>query len=64
MSDLNPCMWNRAQQAALIVTVLMCSILGVAVGMAAAEAEGLDPAALIQDADAQHVPELRAGLAR
>jgi hypothetical protein len=64
MSDLNPCMWNRAQQAALILTVLLCSVLGVAVGMAAAEAEALDPAALIQDSDAQHVPELRAALER
>ena len=64
MSDLNPCMWNRAQQAALIFTVLVGSVLGVAVGMAAAEAEASDPAALIQSSDAQYVPELRAALDR
>jgi hypothetical protein len=38
MSDLNPCMWNRAQQAALLVTVLVCTLLGMAIGMAAGEA--------------------------
>ena len=64
MSDLNPCMWNRAQQAALILTVLVGSVLGVAVGMAAAEAEASDPAALIQGSDAQYVPELRAAIDR
>ena len=62
MSDLNPCMWNRAQQAALILTVLACSVLGVAVGIAAAEAEALDPAAMIQNSKTSHIPELRAAL--
>lgn len=57
MSDLNPCMWNRVQQGALIVTILVCTLLGVAVGMAAGEA--FEPAALTQSSNN---PERHPGL--
>lgn len=57
MSDLNPCMWNRTQRAALMLTVLLCMLLGAVVGMAAGEM--FEPPVSVQNSDGEHIPGLR-----